>query len=106
MSPICSKADLNFIENWMELLQCKGLKHTQYGHLTDQKEKAYDLVSLRKQVESQGGEGDVIKGRQSSPFLDGVAVELGPSPSRAKATFYCVRNAGMKMTNQRHCNRI
>ena len=28
MSPIRSKADLNFFENWMKLLQCKGLKNT------------------------------------------------------------------------------
>ena len=31
VSPICSKADLNFFENWVKLLQCKGLEDTLYG---------------------------------------------------------------------------
>ena len=29
VSPTRSKADLNFFENWVKLLQCKGLEDTQ-----------------------------------------------------------------------------
>ena len=31
MSPLRSKADLGFFENWVKLLHCKGLKHTNSG---------------------------------------------------------------------------
>ena len=34
MSPICSKADLNFFENRVKLLQCEGLKDTHTGPTT------------------------------------------------------------------------
>ena len=38
MSPICSKADLNFFGNWVKLLHCESLKDTQGGPSGDSSE--------------------------------------------------------------------
>lgn len=47
MSPMRSKADLNLIENWVKLLQCKGLKNTHYcrSSIWDELLFLFDLIA-------------------------------------------------------------
>jgi hypothetical protein len=51
MSPLRSKADLKFFENWIELLQCEGLKDTQRRHLGDLKNSRVTTQTSRSRHE-------------------------------------------------------